>query len=289
MELIKQIYQKYFSKPFLGNLSFNKITNKNEYQNCGFTTSKFLNENDIDKVKDVFKKYIQLKENFDVYDSMAHETPETIQNIQNDITKIIKPILNNYIENYKIVCSVFFVKNHTQNTKVRMHIDPSFTSAQYNQIGVWIPLIDSNEQTGTFKLLNNSHKLLSGFYNPKIPAPFLKIEKELEPLFSEVNLKKGEALFFNNQILHYTSPNLSSKIRIALIVKLIDKNAPLVTAHFSNNKIIAYKNYENVFLNGKYKNNVIPDSSVLMKNIQFKPKVFEIKDLKRIKKVCSHV
>lgn len=273
-------------KPKLGNLSFKKPEYQDIYSRQGYVKAPLFKDEELEKIKAVFKSHISVSKIEGVYDSMDKETPSTISSINESIVKIVEPIFKEHLNNFSIICSVFFVKSPEVNSKVGIHIDPSFTSRQFNQLGIWIPLVEINEQTGSFFLLKNSQKLTSGYYNPSMPSPFQNIEKNLEPLFDEVNLKKGEVLFFHNQMLHYTGPNKSNQERIALIIKIIDENAPLVTAHLDikAGKVNVYKHKANVFLNGDYASNTIPKDSEKIGHSNYRSKVYSKEDLLSIKK-----
>jgi hypothetical protein len=49
-----------------------------------------------------------------------------------------------------------------------------------------------------------------------------------------INLKKGQALIYDQKLVHFSTENLTSKIRIAVSLLLIPKNATLV--HYNFNK-----------------------------------------------------
>jgi len=277
-------------KRFLGNFSFIDPIAQTHFEKNGFVKLQLLEEQDINKLEDLFHRYVELEKINGVYDSMDQESAEVNLAINQKVSEIISENFNKHLNNFQLVCSVFFVKNKSKQSKVSLHIDPSLTTEQYHHLGVWIPLVDIHKENGPFYLLKNSQKLLPKYYHPSMPAPYLGIASSIEPLMQEILFTKGEILFFDNSLVHYTGANLKESARIALILKLIDKNAPLVTVSYNkeSKEVKAYKHHQNVFLNGDFKRDHIPEDAGLLRDVSFKSTIFREKDLPKIIKMCCN-
>lgn len=273
----------------LGNFKFLNADAQKLFAQNGFVKLQMFTPQHLKAIQEVFSKYIDINKVEGVYDSMANETPETNTRIHKELENILRTAFQQHFDNYQLICSVFFVKNKSEASKVSIHVDPSLTSSDYNHFGIWIPLVSIDKKMGGFYLLKNSQKLLPRYYHPDMPAPFLEISSSVEPLMEEVLFKAGEVLIFDNSIAHYTGPNVSKQPRIALIVKIIDANAPLVTVDYSGGHKDAsvYHHRENVLLNGKFAKNIIPDSSEKLAGLKVNPRTFTQDDLPQIVKTCS--
>lgn len=273
----------------LGNFKFLSPDAHKLFAQNGFVKLQMFNAQSLKAIEEIFTKYIEIDNIEGVYDSMANESPETNTRIHKALEDILKTAFQQHFENYQLVCSVFFVKNKSEASKVSIHIDPSLTSSDFNHFGIWIPLVPIDKKMGGFYLLKNSQKLLPRYYHPGMPAPFLDISPSVEPLMEEVLFKAGEVLIFDNSIAHYTGPNVSKRPRIALIVKMIDANAPLITVNYSGDhkNTSVYLHRENVLLNGKFAQNIIPESSKKLARLKVKTRTFTKEDLPKIIKTCS--
>lgn len=168
-----------------------------------------------------------------------------------------------------------------------MHIDPSMTEEGFNHIGVWIPLCDVDENTGRMCLLPDSEKWLPPFSTNSMPYAYQHVEHLLEPKLSCLDMKAGEALFFNNSMLHCTQKNNSGKTRLAVIIKLIDKDAPLSTVYYNpaapeNEKVSLYQHSYNFFIDALFRTSTPPTSSKFIKFIPNLPHIFKEDEIAKL-------
>ncbi len=132
----------------------------------------------------------------------------------------------------KMVTGSFVVKEPCTNCFVPPHQDWSFTdSSKYNSVNVWTALQDTNIENGTMAALPGSHKWKDfprASPSPGFITPYQKNDLELFPYMTLVNLKAGQSIIFENRTLHATTPNRSNQSRLATVITIVQKEAPII-------------------------------------------------------------
>lgn len=167
-----------------------------------------------------------------IFDSKFHSTmfsnnPGYRKQTDTAIRKIILPKVNSVFNNYKLLFANFIVKEPSADTKVGIHQDWNFTSPEYTSVNIWIPLVDINEQTGLFYALKGSQCLFTNIrYTPYENDRYKEIENFTLTNSSPFKIKAGDALIYHGALIHYSAPNISNKIRIAVGGAIIPSEAP---------------------------------------------------------------
>lgn len=94
---------------------------------------------------------------------------------------------------------------------------PAVTDPGDTTVTIWCPLADVVESNGTLQVVAGSHKIVPAIETVGCPAYFadfvdVLIEEYLEP----VEMKAGEALIFDDSLIHWSARNDSEQPRIAI-------------------------------------------------------------------------
>jgi hypothetical protein len=111
---------------------------------------------------------------------------------------------------------------------------------------LWIPLVKTTPQNGTLQFILGSHNIFNdekrGYNTPYF---FMKHEERLKRHLVPFYLELGEALLFDDAIMHFSDNNLSDSNRVAIQITLVLKNEPIVHYCFKKglffNKILEYE------------------------------------------------
>jgi hypothetical protein len=270
-----------------GNILINNYFNKEQYNRRGFFKAKCLSSDHIGLILNIFHRSFDIESLPNIYDTIANTPVEIIKLVNKSINEICEPLIQEELSNFKIVCSIFFIKKSGENSEVGLHIDRSMTTEEFNNIAIWIPLIDIDSSIGQMCLLEGAQNILPPYFTPLMPPPFLDTEEEVRPHLTCIDMKAGEALYFNNNIAHCTPINTSGKDRIAVVIKVIDENAPLVTAYYKpegkiGEKVAVYEQEHDFFYSEKFKLPNPPLSSKFIKFVPNLPIVFKKHDVSSI-------
>jgi hypothetical protein len=170
------------------------------------------------------------------------------RNLFNTIDGILFPALQPILEDYMGISAAMFLKKARQPSQVGLHMDWQMVDEQqFIGLNVWIPLVNTNRFNGCIKVVPGSHR---ENFMPRGPnylglqdlmsQPISK--KYLKPLY----LNAGDALIFDNRLIHLSEKNNWFKDRLALSYLMIPQTAQPLHFYFetTDKQITAIRKYE---------------------------------------------
>lgn len=141
------------------------------------------------------------------------------KNYRNEADSEINRIGNRSIEKYcqdiQVVCGSFIVKSPGPDSGMCVHQDMSLVDeSRFTGINIWVPLVDLTIENGALFILPGSHRLFPTYRGSSIPEFFSPVMDDMIDYLKPVTIKAGEAVFFDQSIIHFSPANYSDKIRI---------------------------------------------------------------------------
>ncbi len=149
-------------------------------------------------------------------DFYSKDTP-TKRLIHDEITERIGPALDRHLRDHEILLGVFVTNWPGPGGGLTLHhhstvVDP----AESGSVVVWCALSETTEDNGTLHVVPRSHLLQQGIRPERTPSWH---EEHTDRLLSShlvpVPLAPGQALVFDNQLLHCSFENVTGSPRIA--------------------------------------------------------------------------
>lgn len=152
----------------------------------------------------------------------------------NKVVETFKPLVDKYLIDYQPIIANYIHKT-SQKGEVPMHQNWAFVDEwKHTSISVWCPLVDSNEQNGTLQVVPGSHKRFAPVRGPLIPWELEHLKKEIiEEYMVPMNLKAGQALILDDSIIHYSAPNMTDGLRLAIQLIMIPPGTPSIHYHMT--------------------------------------------------------
>lgn len=145
------------------------------------------------------------------------------------IREVFMPHVNRLLVDHEILTCNFFVK---QYGKGRMNVHqnwPALADLKDTSVTVWCPLVDVDETNGTIQFVEGSHKIVPHISGPICDAYCQDFQEELiEHYLKPISLKAGEAVIFDDELLHWSADNLSAKPRFAVHLLCVPSDAKKV-------------------------------------------------------------
>jgi hypothetical protein len=197
----------------------------------GFAVCSISDTNCIDNLRNYFELTHSFKDRSSgTFSSVFSKNIFYRKKIHDELKQLTSSFLNDYLQNFRIVLGVFIVKTPGDKSTFSLHQDAtSLNEYQYSPLTAWIPLEDCNEDNGCLWLMPGSHWMLGPFRHMTIPAPYSEIQSLIAEYCVPVPVKAGEVLFFDNRLLHFSANNMSVAPRVAAVVSIFPKEAPLTT------------------------------------------------------------
>lgn len=166
------------------------------------------------------------------------------------IKSIAKSYIDNYLQDYKTYMGSFIVKHADKNSELGVHQDMSLVDeSEFMGMNIWAPLCDTTTKNGALHLIPGSHRLFPTYRNASIKNIYDKYYQQIKKYMQPVYVKAGEAIIFDNSILHYSPVNHSDSIRIATNVFVTHKDAKITICYHDKaiNKIERFEQEDDFF------------------------------------------
>ncbi|HXH19831.1 MAG TPA: phytanoyl-CoA dioxygenase family protein, partial [Chitinophagales bacterium] len=131
-------------------------------------------------------------------------------------------------QDFKKLGSSFLCKSPGAESKMPVHQDWTVVDeSKYYSVTIWVPLVDTDESNGAIRVLRGSHKFTSTLRSPNMPGEYENVRDEIWNAMETLPLRAGEAFIFNHALIHASSPNTTSRERLAITYGLVPKEAQL--------------------------------------------------------------
>ena len=193
---------------------FRTVENQESFEENGFLILPFYNATEIEELKSLYHR-LHPKDEAGFFPSTFSKD----KNYRNEADSKIKEIASRSIEKYcqdiKVVCGSFIVKSPGPESGMCVHQDMSLVDeSKYTGINIWVPLVDLTIENGALFVLPKSHRILPTYRGSSIPEFFSPVMNDMIDYLQPVTVKAGEAVFFDQSIIHFSPPNFSDAIRI---------------------------------------------------------------------------
>lgn len=206
---------------------------KDKIFEIGYRVQPFLNSAQVASLLEVFNNNHNWKEyKGGMFYSLYSQDLLYRKKIHEEIGAVLKPLLNDYFKDYKVIINSFVVKLSGPESEFYLHQDTTgLDENKYSPLNLWIPLVDVDEENGCLGIIEKSHHFFTPYRSISFPAPFDHIQSTVKQYLRPVRMKAGEALIFDNRVLHHSYKNLSGKTRVAVVCGLFPEEAELITCH----------------------------------------------------------
>jgi ectoine hydroxylase-related dioxygenase (phytanoyl-CoA dioxygenase family) len=127
---------------------------------------------------------------------------------------------------YEIFYSNLMIK-FPGDGQIEAHQDFNFVDeSQYTAFNLWCPLVDTGVRNGGLFVIPGSHQAFGTQRGPNLPKALTEYNALLQRYATLIPLKKGQAIIFDHKLIHYSPPNATGDVRVAIQAVLKPKEAP---------------------------------------------------------------
>lgn len=246
---------------------FKDEIHQNEFEKNGYIILPFYNKDEMEALK---KLYYDLHPNNEAgfFPSTFSQDKNYRKTADEKIRAIGQRSIEHYCTDIRVVCGSFIVKNPSPESGMCVHQDMSLVDESiYTGINIWVPLVDLSVENGALFVLPGSHRIFPTYRGSSIPDFFCNVMDEMIDYLHPVLIRAGEAVFFDQSIIHFSPPNYSLQERIVTNTYFTHKEAIFKTYYWDGD---AEKNSVEAFLQDE---NFMTDFDQFGNNIQDRPKV----------------
>lgn len=228
---------------------FKDIELQKRFDRDGYVTLPFLN---ADQVAKLARLYSEVEPNPQEGFSSSIYNSDIDLKIQTSgkIASIFQETVDRNFENFRSLGCSFLCKTPGERSFMPVHQDWTVVDeSKFGSVTIWVPLIDVNEQNGAMRILPGSHKFSDVLRSPTLPGAFSGLENDIYGRMKWVKVKAGEAVIFNQALLHASPANLGPVIRPIATFGLVPKEAEMLFYHrLENGKVEKYGVDDDFFL-----------------------------------------
>ena len=199
------------------------------FQSEGFVKVPLLSAQQVDQLQTLFD---ETSAQHAMVKGLHHtttdtQTPELIYKVDARIKEIFIPELDKLLVDYKALVGSFHIKEPGTGSATGTHQDPTFVDeSKYCSANIWVAMHDVDANNGNLYFVNGSNRAITSLrVTPGYPSYYQSFGNYLTETATQVPLKRGEAVIFNNATIHGATDNLSDKIRLACTLMVCNKPA----------------------------------------------------------------
>lgn len=206
-----------------------------KFEEDGFLRITLLKESDVQKLLMLFHQYYP-SPSPDFYSSSYENDYKLKKEISDKIGEIITPRLDEYFMDYSWFGSAFLSKGNGPRSEMPMHQDWTIVDeTKAVAVNIWTPLMETDEVNGTLEVMKGSHKWHDVLRAPTLPFYYDGYQEKLKKLLIPLPAKPCEAIVLNQAVIHYSKPNKTNDIRVAITTGLKTKGAPMTFHYWDKN------------------------------------------------------
>jgi len=201
--------------------------NQRRFEHDGFVIVSLLDDADVSRVRDCYESVSGQcvpPSGASVFSTCDSGNPKLIRQIDSSLREIVVPALAKVLTSYDYLLSSFLAKAPGNANETVFHHDPTMVD-RYDvravSAGLWCPLHAVNRENGCLRVIRGSHRLGDILaVTPVFPTIFRDFENRLPKFAEALELPPGQAVIFDNKLIHGAFPNRTQQRRVALVTAL---------------------------------------------------------------------
>lgn len=193
----------------------------------GYVVVPFLTEEDVEALRALYFHYFPVSpEGF--HSSSFLDDFAVKKEMSERAAAIIRPRAEAVFGHARVLGSAFLAKTAGRRSEMPVHQDWTIVDEdEYVAVNIWTPLQDSTKVNGGLEVLPGSHDFVRVMRSPSLPFFWSGHEEDIKAAMVPLSVKAGEAVVINQAVLHYSPPNQTDQVRIAVTTGLVSGDARL--------------------------------------------------------------
>lgn len=202
-----------------------------DFEKNGYVIVDFYSTEEIQQATDLYYKIHPAEKGFFPGTYSMDKTFRT--EMDEGLKKIDSRSMERYFENIRVVCASYIVKTSGPESGMSIHQDMSLVDeSRFVGINIWVPLVDLTVKNGTLFVFPGSHRIFPTYRGSSIGEFFGHVMDDMIDYMHPVFIRAGQAVIFDQSIIHYSPPNYSDKIRIVTNTYIAHKDVEFRTYYW---------------------------------------------------------
>lgn len=160
--------------------------------------------------------------------------PEYKRRANEIIRTAFQPLVDQHLDAFQILTSNLYVKPPGAG-RFEIHQNwPTTPDISDTTVTIWCPLVPATRQNGTIQIVPASHKIVPDIASVGAEKYFDDFSAELiEEWLRPVELRAGEAIIFDDSLLHWSAENRDASPRWAIQIEVVPVEVQAVMPYFA--------------------------------------------------------
>ena len=189
----------------------------------GYAVIDFLNEPEVASFKlEYFKHFGQIDKTPGRFTTLQDTGNLMKKQMHSFIVQTVNPAMCRHFKDFVIPVSQFYVKKAFTSGDIDLHADSSLLLNHQLEphYAIWVPLIDVDANNGTLTVIPRSHKVSRAFFGASFEGYHQEHLEWLRQFEIPVVLRAGQAIIFDNNLLHNSTANTSAFNRLCFTFRV---------------------------------------------------------------------
>jgi hypothetical protein len=184
---------------------------ESDFARDGYVVLPLLNQREVEELKAAYAENVTELPDPITMTGMGSDVARR-RRLGERLYEVMGPPMARLMPDFTVVTGRNFIvkRGGDKAGRMLMHQDFSFVDQTVERgVHVWIPLVDVNHENGCLKVSPGSHRLINHIAGPGgLPNPYDAVLDELdENCTVSLPMRAGEALFFDERLMHGSEPN----------------------------------------------------------------------------------
>jgi hypothetical protein len=194
----------------------------------GYTVVDLLTPEEVKEIKQGYDNFFpSIDRTPGRFTTLEHSTYENKVAVHQFLTEQLKCALGALFRNYEVPVSQFYTKKAHTSGDIDLHGDTTLLLNSHLEphYALWCPLMDVDENNGTLTVIPYSHRVFNTIFTNTVPWPFAEHREWMRQFEKPLTLKPGQAVLFDNNVLHNSTPNSTDTDRVCVALRITNKKA----------------------------------------------------------------
>jgi ectoine hydroxylase-related dioxygenase (phytanoyl-CoA dioxygenase family) len=197
------------------------------FERDGYVVLDFFTPEEIGQMKALFTQ-LRPASLQGFYTTTFDNSPDYRTQVDLGLRNIFQRPVSQHFEHFKYFFSSFIVKAPGPKSELILHQDMTLVDeSKYAGMNIWAPLVDLTPENGPIYVLPGSHRLIPTYRGSSLPDVYDGLSKEVISVMTPLLLKAGQAVAFDQSVMHYSPANVSDSERIVVNTFISNEEAQI--------------------------------------------------------------
>lgn len=201
------------------------------FERDGFVVVDFYTPEEIEEVKSLYHR-LHPKDEEGFFPSTFSKDKNYRETTDSELRRIGNRRFNELLQDFQVINGSFIVKSPGEDSYLHTHQDMTLVDeSEFTGVNIWTTTVDLNDENGVLYALPGSHRFYPTYRGHTLRGFYDGIQEEIKDYMTPYYLKAGQAMIFDQSIIHFSPPNLGNEVRIVSNVYFTHKDARFVICY----------------------------------------------------------